>query len=204
MQLKHLKPLSLRLMIEGLVFLGVCAPFFTALSQEAAPSSFATATLIPCQQVVLRALDKMTARASELSLKKGEVSSFRTLRITAHQCLKNAPEDPPQTLAFLEIKELKPDQSLQTVFSGWMFASHPALSALEHPVYDVWVKEGLALDDKTSLEHHPEIQVTAPLLPTEPEESFEDPEASPEPLGEDESQDSIAALYRGLERPLNE
>ena len=28
---------------------------------------------------------------------------------------------------------------LSQVFSGWMFASSPALNPLEHPVYDVWV-----------------------------------------------------------------
>ena len=42
-------------------------------------------------------------------------------------------------MAFMEIDDFKPDERPVRLFSGWMFASSPALSALEHPVYDVWV-----------------------------------------------------------------
>ena len=51
------------------------------------------------------------------------------------------PTEAPENAAFLEIRDVGPAGDGSVVFSGWMFASSPALSALEHPVYDVWVVE---------------------------------------------------------------
>ena len=62
---------------------------------------------------------------------------FGTLSIRVRDCEKNPPEETPESAAFLEIDELRPGEAQTRVFSGWMFASSPALSALEHPVYDV-------------------------------------------------------------------
>ena len=54
-----------------------------------------------------------------------------------------APTETPESAAFLVIDEMPPDAGPKTkperIFSGWMFASSPALSALENPVYDVSV-----------------------------------------------------------------
>lgn len=57
------------------------------------------------------------------------------------------PEDQPESICFIEIYDNKPGQQRQQVFSGWMFASNPALSALEHPVYDIWVKEAIVSEE---------------------------------------------------------
>ena len=51
----------------------------------------------------------------------------------------------PESAAFLEIDDEHPDRPRVELFTGWMFASSPALSALEHPVYDVWVLDCLAV-----------------------------------------------------------
>ena len=37
------------------------------------------------------------------------------------------------------VTEVDGEEEAGSLFSGWMFASTPGLSALEHPVYDVWV-----------------------------------------------------------------
>ena len=87
----------------------------------------------------LRGLDKVTARISRLELEIGKPARFGTLEITAQSCSKRPPEEPPEVSAFLEITEARPGRIAQKLFSGWMFASSPALNALEHPVYDVWV-----------------------------------------------------------------
>ncbi|TMJ60254.1 MAG: DUF2155 domain-containing protein [Alphaproteobacteria bacterium] len=55
----------------------------------------------------------------------------------ARDCEKSPPEDTPESAAFVEIDETRTGEVRTRVFSGWMFASSPALSALEHPVYDV-------------------------------------------------------------------
>ena len=86
----------------------------------------------------LEGLDKITARVSKFDAPVDEPMQFGTLTIRVRDCEKNPPEESPESAAFLEIDELRPgDNTVRRVFGGWMFASSPALSALEHPVYDV-------------------------------------------------------------------
>ncbi|MHA1113324.1 MAG: DUF2155 domain-containing protein [Alphaproteobacteria bacterium] len=91
------------------------------------------------EAVLLGGLDKVTARVSTLTAPIGAAVRFGTLRITARTCHKRPPEEPPESAAFLEIEEVRPGKKPERIFGGWMFASSPALMALEHPVYDVWV-----------------------------------------------------------------
>jgi hypothetical protein len=88
---------------------------------------------------VLQGLDKVTARISTLDAPINESIRFGTLAIVVRHCRKTPPEERPETTAFLEIDDIRRGQAPIRLFSGWMFASSPALSALEHPVYDVWV-----------------------------------------------------------------
>ncbi len=88
---------------------------------------------------VLQGLDKVTARISTIDAPIDDRIRFGTLSIVVRHCRKTPPEEPPETTAFLEIDDVKPGEQPVRLFSGWMFASSPALSALEHPVYDVWV-----------------------------------------------------------------
>ena len=103
-------------------------------SPQAAPS-------IQYPVVLLQALDKVTARVTVLEVAVGETRRFGTIEVTARTCLETPPTEPPESAAFLEIREPKAvgEGELEDVFVGWMFASSPGLSALEHPVYDVWV-----------------------------------------------------------------
>lgn len=87
---------------------------------------------------VLQGLDKVTARISTFDAPVGRAVGFGTLRIVARYCRKRPPEEPPETTVFLEIDEVPRDGPNVRLFSGWMFASSPALASLEHPVYDVW------------------------------------------------------------------
>lgn len=89
--------------------------------------------------VVLRALDKITARITEIELEIGDEVRFGTLAIRAKYCRTRPPIEPPETFAYLEIDDLKRSGDIERVFEGWMVASSPALNALEHAVYDIWV-----------------------------------------------------------------
>jgi len=94
--------------------------------------------------VVLRTLDKVTATTKDYTVTLGDTLSYGSLTIDAVHCEKRPPEEPPETYAFLKIKNTKldgkgSDGEQETLFSGWMFASRPAVSALDHGVYDVWV-----------------------------------------------------------------
>ncbi len=87
---------------------------------------------------VLRGLDKVTARVSVIEAAVDGTAKFGAFEISVRACRKRPPEDTPETAAYLVIREAKGGQKAE-LFKGWMFASSPALSALEHAVYDVWV-----------------------------------------------------------------
>lgn len=87
----------------------------------------------------LQGLDKVTARVVNLEAPVGTPVHFGTLEIIVRACKKRRPEDQPESAAFLDIWELHKDMPAQALFRGWMFASSPALSSMEHPVYDLWV-----------------------------------------------------------------
>ncbi len=92
--------------------------------------------------VVLQGLDKETARIQTFGGKVGSVVSFRTLEIAIRRCQKTPPQLKPEKAAFLQIYDVDPEtKQKKLVFSGWMFASSPALSAMDHPTYDIWVKD---------------------------------------------------------------
>ncbi len=90
---------------------------------------------------VLQGLDKVTARIVSIEAPVGVPVHFGSLEIIARACKKRRPEDQPESAAFLDIWELRPGQPATGLFRGWMFASSPALSAMEHPVYDIWTMD---------------------------------------------------------------
>jgi len=98
-----------------------------------------TAQAEPYRTAVLQGLDKVTARVTTLRVDLGASVRFGTLEIIARHCDKRPPEEPPESAAFLDVWEVRPGEAAVGLFRGWMFASSPALNALEHPVYDVWV-----------------------------------------------------------------
>jgi hypothetical protein len=116
-------------MTRGLAAAGV---FLAALMGDPAQA-------IQMQGAVLQGLDKITARISTIDIAVGQTVSFGSLQITLQACDKHPPEETPESAAFLQVVEQKPGEAPVTRFSGWMFASSPALSAMEHPVYDLWV-----------------------------------------------------------------
>jgi hypothetical protein len=104
------------------------------------------AQAIAMNEVVLQALDKITARVSRITVPVGGTVTFGSLQITAKACDKHPPEETPESAAFLQVVEVKPGEAPVGRFSGWMFASSPALSAMEHPVYDLWVLDCINAD----------------------------------------------------------
>jgi hypothetical protein len=100
--------------------------------------------------VILGGLDKVAARTKKFEVNLKQRVVYNTLIVTVHACKTRPPEEPPESAAFLEVQERKSDGTVQTVFSGWMFASSPALNALEHPVYDVWVISCKTVPGKTA------------------------------------------------------
>ena len=87
---------------------------------------------------VLRSLDKVTARVSIVEAPVDGTARLGALEISVRACRKRPAEETPETAAYLVVREVR-GEAKKELFKGWMFASSPALSALEHAVYDVWV-----------------------------------------------------------------
>lgn len=136
----------------ALVCLAVTLAAGTASAQDPTYKRYDTA--------LLRALDKVTGRSTDFEMQAGTPKIFGSLRVDLQACFQRPPEEPPESAAFLKITTASTKQvetmavprtlteeemSMSTSadaevrFSGWMFASSPGLSALEHPVYDIWV-----------------------------------------------------------------
>jgi hypothetical protein len=132
---------------------------FTLATAAVALASAGASALEPRSGVKLRALDKITGNSTDLTAKVGDTLKFGRLSVTVRACFQAPPQDTPESAAFLEIHALGAASQRETaaekagketkgpkplgpdglLFSGWMFASSPGLSALEHPTYDVWV-----------------------------------------------------------------
>jgi hypothetical protein len=123
---------------------GLSGPAMAQTAQtgnDAAPVTQTDDTMTDHPVAVLQALDKVTGRISTLRVNVGEGVQFGTLSIIPRACRKRPPEETPESAAFLEIDDFPPAGNERRVFSGWMFASSPGVSAMEHPVFDVWVKD---------------------------------------------------------------
>ena len=91
---------------------------------------------------LLQALNKINrpGRRPGHSGRRGRPGSAR-LAVTVRACRSTPPEQSPESAAFPQIDDTPPGEQTRRVFSGWMFASSPAIAAMDHPVYDVWVVE---------------------------------------------------------------
>jgi hypothetical protein len=93
----------------------------------------------PGTTLMLRGLDKITGKPTDIAAPIGKPVQFATLTITARYCYSTPASETPETSAFIQIDDHRPDQGAKHVFSGWMYASSPSLNGMEHPLYDVWV-----------------------------------------------------------------
>jgi hypothetical protein len=132
--------------------------------EQEEPSALPPGTMLDEPVAVLQALDKVTARIKRLTIRVGQTGKFGTLSILVDACRKAPPEDPPESAAFLKITDGKSDPPV-TAFSGWMFASSPALSAMDHPVYDISVVD---CTSDTTAAPSSAAPGPAPVAPTPP------------------------------------
>lgn len=130
---------------------------------------------IAMDTAVLRTLDKVTGRTSTIEVKVGDTADFGTLSIKVNVCKTRPPEEPPENALFLEIFNAAHKNAVkERIFSGWMFSSSPALSALENSLYDVWPVKCKgnkleALNPKEQDTAAPASEEAEPVVTIEPE-----------------------------------
>ena len=86
-------------------------------------------------------LDKITARIKTFEIKVGVPKRFGILDINLQKCVYSKPLNEPESIAYIKVLDKSEKYSVTkenlSIFEGWIFASSPALNAMEHPVYDV-------------------------------------------------------------------
>ena len=87
-------------------------------------------------KLVVQGLDKITARIETFEVFVGQNHKFGVLDIFVERCVFSKPIFKPESLAFIRIND-NSDRFSEVKFEGWMFASSPALNALENSVYDL-------------------------------------------------------------------
>ena len=88
----------------------------------------------------IKALDKITAKTSEIRLAIGEKKFFGSLEIKGLKCQLSEHNEFMDTVAYLQVKDLAAKDNNQVfLFNGWTFASNPTLRSIDHPVYDLWI-----------------------------------------------------------------
>lgn len=85
-------------------------------------------------------LDKITGRIITFDVYINETVQFGALQVTPRVCYSRPNAEEPKTDTFVEVDEITLDRKIKRIFTGWMFAESPGLNAIEHPVYDVWLK----------------------------------------------------------------
>jgi hypothetical protein len=90
---------------------------------------------------VYAGLDKITGRIISFEVGINETVQFGSLQLTPRVCYSRPTTEAPNTNSFIEVDEINANNEYKRIFSGWVFASSPGLSAIEHPVYDLWLAE---------------------------------------------------------------
>jgi hypothetical protein len=88
---------------------------------------------------VFSGLDKITGRIVSFEAAVDETVQFGGLQMTPRICYTRPPTESPNTTSFVEVDEVTLENTYRRIFTGWMFASSPGLSGVEHPVYDIWL-----------------------------------------------------------------
>jgi hypothetical protein len=108
-------------------------------------------------------LDKITGRITKFDVYIGETVQFGALQITPRVCYTRPPTETQRTSVFVEVDQVSLKGQITRIFTGWMFADSPALNAIDHAVYDIW------LDDCRQQTDVPPPETTAaPDAPADP------------------------------------
>lgn len=125
----------------------VARPTISAAQVESAP--------LPPQSIsnrvaVFSGLDKISGRTITFDVYIDETVRFGQLQITPRVCHTRPATETPKTTAFVEVDEETLDRQIRRIFTGWIFADSPGLNAIEHPIFDIWLKDCKMESDEVS------------------------------------------------------
>ena len=107
--------------------------FFFSLALQAEPIEGVLAEI--------QILDKITAKVTTLEVEVNNSIQFESLNVEIYACYKKPPEEIPEDFVLLRIYDEMSKTGKELVYQGWMISSSPAATPLEHPIYDLWLKD---------------------------------------------------------------
>lgn len=102
-------------------------------------SSYAKAEQISTNMAKMQAMDKITGKVSIIEVPVGGEVTFGSFSVVVRDCRTNAEGEVPENYAFVDVTDKSFDKEEFNIFKGWMLSSSPAVNAIEHPIYDVWL-----------------------------------------------------------------
>jgi len=148
-------------------------------------------------------IDKITGRITTFDVYVNETVQFGALQVTPKICYSRDEAEAQKIDAFIEIDEITLDRKIRRIFSGWMFADSPALNAVEHPIYDVWLTNCKA---SSEVPPPPGVEAVAKPAPEPAKAEAAAPATTTEPtevpaLGTDPAQATVPPLEAPREVP---
>ena len=170
---------TLKTILISAAALALASTAALAVKHEDAPKPSAAPVKPPKGPLtlVMRGLDKITGRATTVLVPIGQSAQYATFTVTAKHCYTTPNTETPETAAFVQVDDHRPDQPVHRIFSGWMYASSPGLHGVEHPLYDIWVITCRAIAPGETVTIGP-TKVTKPVSPDASDR--EKPESLPE------------------------
>ena len=140
--------------------------FLPALLLSSVFLPLAQAATVETNTARMQAMDKITGRVSEIDVPVNSPVKFGSFSILVRKCVTRTPEETPENTAFVDVIDDYDRENPVNIFKGWMFSSSPALSAVEHPIYDVWLlkcydkdNKGVVYLDEEALQARDEIEM---------------------------------------------
>ena len=137
-----------------------------ALALLAGLASPAAAETISNPIAAFSGLDKITGRITNFDVYMDETVQFGALQITPRVCYTRPPTETQRTSVFIEVDQVSLKGGSERIFTGWMFADSPALNAIDHAVYDIWL-----VDCKQTSDTPPPDKTNPPSSEIPPEPS---------------------------------
>jgi hypothetical protein len=141
-----------RMLVAGMMALGAVTVAQAQVEVEPAAPVDEAQPAKPAQRIKnpvaeFAGIDKITGRIINFDVYVDETVQFGALQVTPRVCYSSPENEEPKTSTFVEVDEITLDRKIRRIFTGWMFAESPGLNAVEHAVYDVWLKACKATSD---------------------------------------------------------
>ena len=119
----------------------------------------ASAAEISTNAALMQAMDKVTGRVNKVTVPVNSKISYGDFSLVLRACKKRSAEETPENFAFIDVTDKSFGKEEYNIFRGWVLSSTPGISAIEHPIYDMWLLECIDTDvDKEKLLSEAELE----------------------------------------------